>query len=335
MTAIMRYDVARQAVAEAKTFDDVKKLRTYADMAREYARHAQDRTMELDAIEIRIRAERRLGEILKVERDAGRLATRETAVKSSTTEELDTLTDIGVDKKLSARAGKLAGWREPEFEAEVAQWRELIEAGLDRPKADIMRAKQRREQREAAEAMAEPSQIDEVYPVIVIDPPWPMGRIHRNVRPNQTGLDYPTMGLDEIGALDIPATPDCHLFLWTTQKFLPPALDIAGAWGFRYVCLFTWHKPGGFQPVGLPQYNAEHVVYARKGSPTFRDTKAFPLCFSASRGAHSEKPTEFYDMIRRVTEGPRIDMFGRRDISGFKPWGNQAPRPTTPNGDAP
>ena len=46
MTAIMRYDVARQAVAEAKTFDDVKKLRTYADMAREYARHAQDRTME-------------------------------------------------------------------------------------------------------------------------------------------------------------------------------------------------------------------------------------------------------------------------------------------------
>ena len=73
------------------------------------------------------RAERRLGELLKVERDEGRLAKQGHGPgrgKSST--EAAPLSDIGVDKKLSARAGKLAALPEPEFEADLAQWRELM-----------------------------------------------------------------------------------------------------------------------------------------------------------------------------------------------------------------
>jgi predicted RNA methylase len=32
------------------------------------------------------------------------------------------------------------------------------------------------------------------YDVIVIDPPWPMQKIERDGRPNQSAFDYPTMG---------------------------------------------------------------------------------------------------------------------------------------------
>lgn len=192
--------------------------------------------------------------------------------------------------------------------------------------ADVVRDEKRadiKQRLESIEAMAV-KEANGVYDVIVIDPPWPMQKIEREVRPNQSEFDYPVMQEDELAGMKIPAADDCHMWLWTTHKFLPMAMRLLDAWSFKYVCTFVWHKPGGFQPIGLPQYNCEFAIYARRGSPQFVDTKAFNTCFDAPRGKHSEKPDEFYDVVRRVTAGRRIDMFNRRPIDGFDSWGNEA-----------
>lgn len=166
------------------------------------------------------------------------------------------------------------------------------------------------------------------FDVAVIDPPWTVQKIDRDVRPNQDAFDYPTMTLDEIEAwwrsdLADKLKPDCHVFVWTTNKLLPATFELLGRVGPRYVLTMVWHKSGGFQPVGLPQYNCEFIVYARLGAPPFVDTKDFNCCFSAPRREHSRKPDDFYDTIRRVTGGSRIDVFSREARDGFAQYGNE------------
>ena len=162
------------------------------------------------------------------------------------------------------------------------------------------------------------------YATIVIDPPWPMRFIQRESAPTQVQMPYKVMQESEIAALRLPAAEECHVWCWTTQKFLPMALHVLKAWGVKYVCTVTWCKPGGFQPFGLPQYASEFVLYGRIGSPAFRETKNFKTWFTAPRRKHSEKPDAFYDLVRRVCQGPRADIFNRRPIDGFVGIGDES-----------
>lgn len=163
------------------------------------------------------------------------------------------------------------------------------------------------------------------YRTIVIDPPWDMERIQMENRTfDKESFDYPTMSLDEIKDFKLPAHEECHLWLWTTQKYLRPSFDLLDAWDFTYLATFVWHKNGGFQPVGLPQFNCEFVLLARKGGQPFVETKQFFTCFDAKRREHSRKPDEFYDVVKRVCPEPRIDIFSREDREGYDVWGLEA-----------
>ncbi len=175
-----------------------------------------------------------------------------------------------------------------------------------------------------AKKLNNPDMPTGLYDVIVFDPPWDVKKTDRQERVNQeVDFDYPILSIDEIKALELPVKEDAQVFLWTTHKYLPASFQILQAWGLKYICTFVWHKPGGMQPYNLPQYNSEFALYGKKGSIQFVDTKGLKTCFTAPRGKHSEKPDEFFEMIRKATTGQRISMYERKERNGFDSWGNE------------
>jgi N6-adenosine-specific RNA methylase IME4 len=173
--------------------------------------------------------------------------------------------------------------------------------------------------------LPEPADPAGRYSCIVADPPWPMKRLHRQLFPG-TGdtLDYPVMTVDDIAALPVAdvAAEDAHLYLWTTHRFLPDALEIADAWGFRYQCLMTWVKPEGMVPYSW-MYSTEHALFCRRGSLPL-DRVGMRLHFDAQPRGHSVKPDVFYDRVLQASPGPRLEMFSRQKRDGFDAWGAEA-----------
>ena len=240
---------------------------------------------------------------------------------SAKSESIDTREEVakiaGVSHDTVARVKKIKELA-PE---EIIQKVRNNEISINKAYSDIKRQESEKEQEQ--KKISNPKPPEGKYKTIVIDPPWDMKKIIREVTPDQAGFDYPTMSIDEIKDFKLPLDEEAHVYMWTTQKYLQYAFDIFEAWGIKYIFTMTWHKNGGFQPFGLPQYNSEFVVFGRIGGLKFEDTKAFNTCFNANRREHSRKPDEFYDLVRRVSPGPRIDIFAREKRDGFDIWGNE------------
>jgi N6-adenosine-specific RNA methylase IME4 len=316
---------AFELCAQAASSAQLLRAETLAKLARDLAKliGASVRTAN-EALRAQWHARLLLLERYEQAQAAGEVQTaggdRRSTIVSRGNNDQPTTDELGLSRKKLSEARKVARAGGLSFADAVI--RQASEAGVEGTSALLVRTASGALSAKAQESLVEVEPPEDEYDVIVIDPPWPMQKIERDVRPHQAGFDYPTMDEEELQEFPVPdmAAEDCHLFLWTTHKFLPMALRLAEEWGFRYVCTFVWHKPGGFQPIGLPQYNC------RKGSPAFVDTKAFPTCFEAARREHSRKPDEFYETIARVTAGRRIEVFAREPRPGFELFGNETAR---------
>lgn len=176
-----------------------------------------------------------------------------------------------------------------------------------------------------------------LYKTIMADPPWPEhggGKIKR-------GADrhYPLMSVAEIKAIQVPAMDDAHLYLWVTNNYLSDGIEVMKAWGFKRKTTITWVKgkvlENGhiiLENPGLGQYFrglTEHLLFGVRGKVPY---KLDPITgkrmqgktvIVAPRGRHSEKPEEAYRMVERVSYGPFLEMFARKERPGWAVWGNE------------
>jgi N6-adenosine-specific RNA methylase IME4 len=163
------------------------------------------------------------------------------------------------------------------------------------------------------------------FDVIVVDPPWPVKKIVRKCRPNQTKeLDYPTMSLEDISSMSIQniSSDNSMLFLWTTHAFLEASFGIMRAWGFKYQRCLTWDKGNGMCLFGF-HHRTEFCLMGYRGKiEMYPRRKAIPTVFSGKSERHSAKPDEFYRLVEPLGEN-RIDIFARKQRPGWTVWGNE------------
>lgn len=138
------------------------------------------------------------------------------------------------------------------------------------------------------------------------------------------------MTVAEIAALQVPAAPAAHLYLWTTNGYLRDAFDVARAWGFEYSTTLVWAKAlmgGGLG--GAYGINTEFCLFCRRGKLPHTN-KIGGTWFNWKRPydergkpRHSAKPDEFYSVVEHVSPGPYLEMFARRRRARWHAWGNE------------
>ena len=115
MSALTKYDAARYALAEAVKIDEVKDIRDKAQAMAAYARQAKDTEMVEWATELKVRAERRAGQML-IEAD---VSPGPKSQLSKATTINPKLADLGISRDQSANWQKLAAMPEKHFETAV------------------------------------------------------------------------------------------------------------------------------------------------------------------------------------------------------------------------
>lgn len=127
---LIRYEAARTALAECQRVDEVKDIRDKALAMEAYARQAKDTGLMQMAAEIKVRAERRLGEMLREQKDTVGLAQgrRSDLVVNNDEVRTPTLSEIGISRDLSSRSQQLAAMPADHFETAIASAKETARA---------------------------------------------------------------------------------------------------------------------------------------------------------------------------------------------------------------
>jgi phage N-6-adenine-methyltransferase len=132
---LVKYNLARKALAEAHRVDEVKSIRDKAMAMQTYARQAKDSELIDFATDIRLRAEIRAGELLTemAKRKERQRAGEASAGNGNTRLPLTKpkLSDLGVTKVQSSRWQRLAALPTAEREVKIERAKEKQQAALD------------------------------------------------------------------------------------------------------------------------------------------------------------------------------------------------------------
>lgn len=323
--ALAKLGDATRMLAEIRDLPSAKQVMDLAAAAEHYARKAK---LGADAVSyasgIKLDAERKLGEYL---RDTPKAPAGRPREIGSDEEPIivkpipPTLAEMGISKKLSAEAQRLAEIPDETFAK--------VKAGEIKPSMAIREVKRATLSTRIAALPAG------TFRVIYADPPWKYGDERGGLEKADTAAasHYPTMATTAICELTGGdgrtvrelAQKDAVLFMWATFPLLEDGLAVMKAWGFDYKTAFVWDK----ERSNIGNYHdarAELLMIGVRGScPIEIDTRPRQVQ-AIARGKHSAKPEAFRALIDAMyPTGPRVELF-RRGVApdGWVIWGNES-----------
>ena len=267
-----RYDAACRALAEARSVDEVKDIRDKMVAMAAYARQAKNRDLEADAVEIRMRATRRLDQLRQTQKETVGLNPGGRPVKSGVSETpvLPTLASQGIDKNLAKQARVLGALSDDKFEQAVTDAREATTRAF-RNVVNAVAIEQERETYRArvGETGATVADLEALaasgrkFGVICADPPWEFEVYSGKGKQRSPERHYDTWPLVRIKALPVGAleADDCALLLWGVWPNLDVALEVVGAWGFKYQTAgLLWVKTKEGAEIGRSRWHRPALV---------------------------------------------------------------------------
>lgn len=172
------------------------------------------------------------------------------------------------------------------------------------------------------------------YNIIYADPPWKQGKGgKKKVRENSSGkaLDYPTLSLIDIKHILYKATLNAEdnnvLFLWTIDKYLFEAEQIAKELGYKLHARMIWNKVTGIPAAFTIRYGHEYLLYMYKGKllqVAKEERGKIHSVFTEKVEKHSKKPKIAYEIIERLYPNAyKLELFAREKRVGWDSWGNE------------
>jgi len=172
------------------------------------------------------------------------------------------------------------------------------------------------------------------YDVICADPPWDQRRGGaKRSRPNTSGgaFEYEVLTWRKIwthlSRARLHTKRDSVLFLWTIDKYLHEAEELARTIGYKLHARMIWNKKNGPPAAFTVRYGHEYLLFMYKGKllPVAKGERGRILTVFTERAKrHSQKPDVAYSIIERLyPDALRLEMYARRKRPGWDAGGDE------------
>jgi N6-adenosine-specific RNA methylase IME4 len=357
-TELALYDEACRAIAAARSVNEILQIRDVARQLEACARVAKNRDAEADAVAIRLRAVRRLGQLQQAQKETVGLnrgaagGGKKAGPRGRLINPRDlrpTLASQGIDKSLAQQARVLGALSDEKFEAVVDDARAKHARAVRNAVREVEILQERENYRARTEQGCVIGDLEALATsgfragVIAPDFPWPFDVYSGKGKQRSADRHYDTWPLERIFAMapliNKLAADACALLLWAVWPQLPAALKFIEACGFKFKSDgFTWVKTNpGVEVIKLDgkglhwgmgygtRANTEVCLLAIRGEPVGLSKDVHQVVI-APVGEHSEKPDEVYRRIERLYPGPYLELFARRPREHWAVWGDEIPR---------